>query len=56
MRKFRRVLQEGRRQVRRDIDHYNLDTVISVGCRVNSKNDTQFRSCRIGARPNRNRD
>jgi len=43
IRKFRIVRQEGNRQVQRDIDHYNLDMVISVGYRVNSKKGTQFR-------------
>jgi prophage maintenance system killer protein len=43
IRKFRIVRQEGRRQVERDIAHYNLDAVISVGYRVNSKTATAFR-------------
>jgi len=43
IRKFRIVRQEGSRQVRREIDHYNLDMVISVGYRVNSRKGTQFR-------------
>ena len=43
IRKFRIVRQEGSRQVQRDIDHYNLDMVISVGYRVNSQKGTQFR-------------
>ena len=37
------VRQEGKRQVRRNIRFYNLDAVISVGYRVNSKKGTQFR-------------
>ena len=37
------VRQEGKRQVRRSIRFYNLDAVISVGYRVNSKKGTQFR-------------
>lgn len=37
------VRQEGKRQVRRKIRFYNLDAVISVGYRVNSKKGTQFR-------------
>lgn len=41
--KFAQVRQEGKRQVRRDILHYNLDMIISVGYRVNSKRGTQFR-------------
>lgn len=43
IRKFRIVRQEGNRQVKRAIDHFNLDMVISVGYRVNSKKGTQFR-------------
>lgn len=37
------VRQEGSRKVRRAVDHYNLDMVISVGYRVNSVRGTQFR-------------
>lgn len=37
------VRQEGGRQVRRNIKVYNLDAIISVGYRVNSKKGTQFR-------------
>lgn len=37
------VRQEGRRQVTRKIKHYNLDAIISVGYRVNSKLAVQFR-------------
>lgn len=37
------VRQEGNRQVRRRIKHYNLDAIISVGYRVSSKRATQFR-------------
>lgn len=43
IRKFRIVRQEGKRQVSREIEHYNLDMAISVGYRVNSKKGTQFR-------------
>lgn len=43
IRKFRIVQTEGNRQVERNIDHYNLDAVISVGYRVNSIRATQFR-------------
>ena len=42
-RKFRVVQTEGARQVSREVDHYNLDVVISVGYRVNSIRATQFR-------------
>jgi len=34
---------EAGRTVQRDIDYYNLDAIISVGYRVNSKQGTQFR-------------
>ncbi len=37
------VRQEGKRKVSRDVLHYNLDAIISVGYRVNSKRGTQFR-------------
>ena len=37
------VRQEGKRQVLRNILHYNLDAILSVGYRVSSKSATQFR-------------
>lgn len=37
------VQQEGARQVKRKLEYYNLDAVISVGYRVNSAQATQFR-------------
>lgn len=43
VRKFRTVQQEGQRTVQREIDHYNLDVIISVGYRVKSTQGTQFR-------------
>jgi len=42
-RKFRLVQKEGNREIKRDVDFYNLDVIISVGYRVNSKRATQFR-------------
>jgi len=42
-RKIRVVRSEGKRQVSREIQFYNLDMVISVGYRVNSIKATQFR-------------
>lgn len=41
--KFATVQKEGKKEVRRDIDYYNLDVVISIGYRVNSSEATQFR-------------
>ena len=43
IRNFRIVRQEGQRQVEREIEHYNLDVIISVGYRVKSVQGTQFR-------------
>ena len=37
------VQNEGGRDVKRDIEFYNLDAIIAVGYRVNSKKATQFR-------------
>lgn len=37
------VRTEGKRQVRRKLQHYNLDAIISVGYRVNSQRAVQFR-------------
>ncbi len=37
------VQQEGVRRVKRNVDFYNLDAIISVGYRVNSRRATQFR-------------
>jgi prophage maintenance system killer protein len=41
--KIAQVRQEGQRKVTRQIFHYNLDAIISVGYRANSKRGTQFR-------------
>ncbi|MWR20636.1 hypothetical protein GN074_08955, partial [Helicobacter pylori] len=40
---FATVQQEGGRQVERQVEFYNLDAIISVGYRVNSRRGTQFR-------------
>jgi hypothetical protein len=40
---FLQVRQEGQRQVQRNLAHYNLDVIISVGYRVKSHVGTQFR-------------
>ena len=41
--KFLLVRQEGQRQVKRNIDHYNLDMIIALGYRVQSQIATRFR-------------
>lgn len=41
--KSAQVRMEGQRQIVREIPMYNLDVIISVGYRVNSKNATSFR-------------
>lgn len=43
IRKFRIVQTEGSRQVNREINHYNLQMVISVGFKVNNERAVQFR-------------
>ena len=43
IRKFRIVRQEGKRQVNREIEHYDLDMIISVGYRVKSPQGVAFR-------------
>jgi len=43
VRNFRTVQTEGKREVERFIDFYNLDVIISVGYRVKSPQGTQFR-------------
>ncbi len=42
-RNFRQVRQEGNRSVSRELPYYNLDMIIAVGYRVNTKRATQFR-------------
>lgn len=41
--KFATIHTEGSREVRRDIEYYNLDMIISIGYRVKSKNGIVFR-------------
>jgi len=43
VRKFRTVQNEGGRMVTRTKSYYNLDTIISVGFRVNTKKGIEFR-------------
>jgi len=43
IRKFRIVQQEGKREVSREVDAYNLDVILSVGYRVRSPRGVQFR-------------
>lgn len=43
IRRYRIVQLEGSRQVKRLVDHYNLDVVIAVGYRVHSTRGVQFR-------------
>ena len=43
LKNFLTVRQEGSRQVSRSLDYYNLDMIIAVGYRVNSKRATEFR-------------
>lgn len=41
--KFLLVRKEGQRQVKRNMDHYNLDIIIALGYRVQSQIATRFR-------------
>lgn len=43
VREFRTVRKEGSRNVARTLEYYNLDVIISVGYRVNTKRGVQFR-------------
>ena len=43
LKNFLTVRQEGSRQVNRNLEYYNLDMIIAVGYRVNSKRATEFR-------------
>lgn len=41
--KMETVQIEGKREIKRNIEYYNLDVILSVGYRINSKQATQFR-------------
>lgn len=43
VRNFRTVRKEGSRNVSRELEYYNLDMIIAIGYRVNSKIATKFR-------------
>lgn len=43
VRKYRTVQIEGKREVERELEYYNLDVIISVGYSVKSHRGTQFR-------------
>ncbi|MBI2436870.1 MAG: virulence RhuM family protein [Candidatus Magasanikbacteria bacterium] len=43
IRKFLIVQKEGRREVKREVDYYNLEGIIAVGFRINSKKAINFR-------------
>jgi len=43
VRKIRTVQTEGNREVSRELDYYNLDMIIALGYRINSKIATRFR-------------
>ncbi len=43
VKKYLPVQQEGTRYVQRELEHYNLDVIISVGYRVKSQVATRFR-------------
>jgi hypothetical protein len=43
IRKLRIVRTEGKREVTREIEHYNLEAILAVGYRVRSHRGTQFR-------------
>jgi prophage maintenance system killer protein len=43
VRKFRTVAKEGNRMINRELEHYSLDIILSVGYKVSSKRGTAFR-------------
>jgi len=42
IRKFRIIRLKGKRQVAREVEHFNLDSILAVGFRVRSHRGTQF--------------
>ena len=48
---FLAVRQEGARMVQRSLKYYNLDAIIAVGYRVNSRRATQFRFSLVSSQP-----
>lgn len=48
IRNFRIVQKEGSREIEREVNFYNLDIIISVGYRINSKTATEFRKWATG--------
>jgi hypothetical protein len=48
IRKVRIVRLEGKRQVSRAVEHYNLDAILAVGFGVRSDRGTQFRQWAVG--------
>jgi hypothetical protein len=48
IRRYRIVQTEGSRQITREVEHYNLETVLAVGYRVRSHRGTQFRQWATG--------
>ncbi len=48
IRNFRTVQKEGRREVARNVEFYNLDAIIAVGFRVNSACAIRFRQWATG--------
>jgi len=43
IRRYRIVQAEGKREVAREVEHYNLEAILAVGFRVRSQRGTQFR-------------
>ena len=52
IRKIRIVQKEGNREIQREVEHYNLDMIVSVGYRVNSITATKFRQWATGVLKN----